>query len=132
MILANKEQGLKRHIFLQCWWSAFQSIQEGSTPKTSISATKPGQLLPALQEPESCYPKALQGKKQKGILSVGKSQGRGAPADYSISHTTPCPAHFIHILQISGNHLKALYKHTHSSKEPATGTKTEISKRSYR
>lgn len=30
--------------------------------------------------------------------------------------------------KISGNHLKALCKHTQSSKEPATSTKTEISK----
>lgn len=37
--------------------------------------------------------------RNKEILSLGRNGGGWAPADYNISHTTPCPVHFIHISQ---------------------------------
>lgn len=51
------------------------------------------------------------------------------PADYSISHTTPSPAHFIHVLPTSSNHLK------HCTNTPIAPRsqlkKKDISKQSY-
>lgn len=49
-------------------------------------------------------------------------------AVYSISHTTPSPARFIHILPISSNHLKHC---TNTPIAPRSQLKKQISKQSY-
>lgn len=66
--------------------------------------------------------------RNKEILSLGRNGG-GGHQQITI-FLTPHPALFTSSIfhKISGNHLKALCKHTQSSKEPATSTRTEISK----
>lgn len=114
--------------FLQRWWVHVLVSSGGQHPQ-DIDYRARGLLQPYESlKAATPGPARARNRNSKGL---GSGVG-GEPAEDSISHTTPCPAYFTRILQISGNHLQALHEHTQSSTEPATSAKTEISKQSHR